>query len=105
MTEIKNMSNIFNFHNNIQTQIPKTSTNVKKCTHYKNNIQVFAKCCNKYYDCHLCHNESNDHKMIRRKIFKVKCMNCNCENPPINNCIDCNIKFAKNNFILINIVV
>jgi RING finger/CHY zinc finger protein 1 len=84
------MNNIFKFNN-------------KKCTHYKNNIQVFATCCNKYYDCHLCHNENNDHDMLRREIYKVKCMNCNCENPPINNCIDCNKQFAQNYCNICNI--
>jgi hypothetical protein len=93
MSEIKNINNIFNFNNEVK----------KNCNHYKNNVQVFAMCCNKYYDCHLCHNEQNDHKMSRKKICKVKCMNCNCENPPINNCIDCNITFAKNNCNICNI--
>ena len=103
MTEIKNMNHIFNFDfNNSQTEIKRDKI-IKKCTHYKNNVQVFARCCNKYYDCHLCHNEQNDHKMSRKKICKVICVNCNCENPPINNCIDCNITFGKKNCNICNI--
>ena len=90
------MNYIFNF----ETKLNKI---VKQCTHYKNNVQVFAKCCNKYYDCHLCHNEQNDHKMSRKKISKVICINCNCENPPINNCIDCNIIFGKKHCDICNI--
>lgn len=98
MTEIKNANSIFNF----KTEI-KNNVITKNCEHYKNNVQVFAICCNQYYDCHLCHNEQNDHKMQRKKIYKVKCINCKCENPPINNCIDCNIQFGKNNCNICNI--
>jgi RING finger/CHY zinc finger protein 1 len=102
MNEIKNINNIFNFNNEINTGIYNKKI-IKTCDHFKNNIQVFAECCNKYYDCHLCHNEKNNHKMVRKKIYKVKCINCNCENPPINNCIDCNITFGKKNCNICNI--
>lgn len=93
MTEIKNITNIFNL---------KTETNEiieiieKKCTHYENCLQVFAKCCNKYYDCHLCHNEQNNHKLNRKLIKKIKCVNCTTENDVGNKCKGCNIEFAKN---------
>ena len=68
---------------------------IKKCTHYENNILVFADCCNKYYDCHVCHNAENNHNLIRKKIKKIKCINCSTENNLTNECINCKIKFGN----------
>jgi hypothetical protein len=88
MTENKNINNIFNF--------PKEQTKIeKKCTHYNNNLLVYADCCKKYYDCHLCHNEEEGHVMDRSYINKIKCSNCNIETSPSKNCKNCNIDFGK----------
>lgn len=82
MQEIKNITNIFNLN--------------KKCTHYESNLKVYAKCCNEYFDCHLCHNDIKDHKMNRKTINKVLCIKCNTENKLTNECSNCNIQFGKN---------
>ena len=76
---------------------------IKKCTHYENNIQVYAKCCNKYYDCHLCHNEENNHKFNRYSLNKIKCTDCSTENNLGNTCIECKVTFAKNHCNVCNI--
>jgi threonine dehydrogenase-like Zn-dependent dehydrogenase len=55
----------------------------KKCLHYSNNVLVFAKCCDKYYDCHLCHNEKNDHKLVRKEIEILGSRNCTNEFPEV----------------------
>lgn len=68
------------------------------CKHHKNKCKIFAKCCNKYYDCPKCHNKNETHILDINTIDKLKCSNCNCdnnlnENPT--NCYNCNIKFAS----------
>lgn len=75
----------------------------KNCKHFKNNLQIFANCCNKYYDCHLCHNDNNDHKFYTYKIKKIKCINCNSENNFSNQCYNCKINFAEKFCNLCNI--
>lgn len=76
---------------------------IKKCNHLNNNVQVYAECCKKYYDCHLCHNEVNDHRLIKYTIKKVKCTNCSTENCISDNCRNCKIKFGENNCRTCNI--
>lgn len=78
-------------------------TTVKKCTHYNNNLLVFANCCNKYFECHLCHNANNDHDLVRRHIKKVKCINCSTENNLGNECSNCKIKFGNMHCSICNI--
>jgi hypothetical protein len=90
----------------------------KNCTHFSNKNQIYASCCNKFYDCHLCHNEQvTDHKITRKYITKIKCIECCSENKICNKstllqdpsackkprgcaseniCTTCNIQFAKN---------
>jgi len=69
----------------------------KKCNHFSNKIQIYASCCNKFYDCHLCHNEQEvDHKITRKYIKKIKCVECFSENEICNKCNSCNIQFGKN---------
>ncbi len=77
--------------------------NIKSCTHYDNNLQIYATCCSKFYDCKLCHNELNDHKMEYDEKNRIKCINCNTEsnvpygdnNNMVTHCKNCKINFGK----------
>jgi len=69
---------------------------IKKCTHYSNNLLVYADCCNEYFECHLCHNEERGHILNRPKINKIKCTNCSTINKIGTHCTNCKIEFAKN---------
>lgn len=88
MTDIKSIDNIFNILNCTETKI------TKKCTHYNNNLQVYANCCKKYYDCHLCHNEEEGHNMNRLNISKIKCITCSTVNSPSHECKSCNTSYS-----------
>lgn len=71
---------------------------VKSCKHYKNNLKIYTKCCDKYYDCFKCHNKKETHIVDNSKIELVKCNNCNednylSKNP--NSCYNCKIKFGS----------
>lgn len=89
MSEIKNITNIFNFK--------KTEVSIQKsCVHYKNNVQIYAKCCNKYVDCRLCHNNENDHQIVYDQNKKTKCTNCSTEDDNVSShCKNCNINFGN----------
>ena len=91
MTEIKNINNIFNFNNEqICFDIKKT------CKHYNNKMQIHAYCCNKYFDCDLCHNEKSDHKINRKLIYKLKCIRCKKDTSIVDKCYHCHSEYAKN---------
>ena len=76
---------------------------LKTCTHYDNNVLIYGECCKDFFECHLCHNETKDHTLNRKKINKVKCINCNSINRLGENCRNCNIQFAKKYCGLCNI--
>jgi len=73
---------------------------VKTCAHYDNNVRIFASCCGKFYDCHLCHNEEHadgaePHIVDRVAIKRVQCVNCGMTASPSSECRSCGITFAK----------
>jgi len=61
----------------------------KNCSHYKNKVQIYANCCDKYYDCRLCHNEENNHVIRYGEHKKAKCIKCDTENDITTHCKNC----------------
>ena len=73
---------------------PQRSNNVKKqadrwlCNHYKRRCMVKFECCDKYWPCHRCHNETStceQKKLKSRDTTMVKCMECGKEQQVTNN--------------------
>lgn len=48
------------------------------CTHYHRWLIPICHTCKKPFNCHFCHDEVSDHKMIRNKTLMMKCLLCNC---------------------------
>ena len=74
----------------------------KKCTHYNNNIMIYANCCNKYFDCYKCHNEKSNHRIFSYNLTHIKCLSCNHDNKfginiKSNSCVNCKTPFSKYN--------
>ncbi|KAI3894295.1 hypothetical protein MKX03_001842 [Papaver bracteatum] len=47
------------------------------CKHYKRNCKLFASCCNQFFTCIHCHDESVlDHTMDRESTTEMMCMKC-----------------------------
>ncbi|KAI3941243.1 hypothetical protein MKX01_029817 [Papaver californicum] len=47
------------------------------CKHYKRNCKLFASCCNQFFTCIHCHEESVlDHTMDRESTTEMMCMKC-----------------------------
>lgn len=70
------------------------------CNHYERNCFIVSPCCNKQFNCRLCHDEfyefkKDEHKINRFEISKIICKNCNTEQNVSNECINCNIKFGE----------
>lgn len=67
------------------------------CEHYNRNCKIIAPCCNKVFDCRLCHDKffEDDHKINRYDIKKVICNECQTEQDISNECTKCKIKFGK----------
>ncbi|KAL5022067.1 hypothetical protein ScPMuIL_001222 [Solemya velum] len=65
------------------------------CEHYKRKCHLIAPCCGKEVSCRVCHDESENHELIRNDVKKVKCLKCNEIQEVRQNCIKCNTLFGK----------
>ena len=69
----------------------KTSKCIKVpfCSHYKKYNYLYTACCNKIYGCRFCHNENEDHELVRSETKFMQCRSCytfqkisnSCQNP------------------------
>ncbi|EAS31712.2 CHY zinc finger domain-containing protein [Coccidioides immitis RS] len=46
------------------------------CKHYKRNVKLQCFTCKKWYTCRFCHDDIEDHTLIRRKTENMLCMMC-----------------------------
>ena len=94
MNNIKNNESIFNIEKEITAQ---------KCSHYDNNIEIYAECCGKYFNCNKCHNDVCSNKVFNNEVKKIRCKKCKNPGVPGEKCISCNITFAKKSCLKCNI--
>ncbi|XP_028406496.1 uncharacterized protein LOC114528982 isoform X2 [Dendronephthya gigantea] len=104
-TRARNQNARFNFPStsNNPNGRSERSNNVKKqpdrwlCNHYKRRCMVKFECCDKYWACHRCHNETStcqQKKLKSRDTTMVKCMECGKEQQFGQFCVSCNTQFA-----------
>lgn len=73
------------------------------CEHYKRKCKLISNCCNKEYDCRLCHDKieyeenitESAHKLDRKSTKLIVCLDCKKIQNISNNCINCKIKFSE----------
>jgi uncharacterized CHY-type Zn-finger protein len=46
------------------------------CVHYRRNVKLQCSTCAKWYPCRFCHDEQEDHALIRRETKNMLCMQC-----------------------------
>lgn len=59
------------------------------CAHYKRNVKLQCSTCHRWYTCRFCHDEKEDHMLIRKETKNMLCMLCGCPQPAGDVCIDC----------------
>lgn len=59
------------------------------CAHYKRNIKLQCSACDRWYTCRFCHDEVEDHSLIRRETKNMLCMLCGCAQPASEECAQC----------------
>ena len=64
------------------------------CDHYDRNCLLECPKCLKFYQCRLCHDEHEDHKIDRFSVKNIKCKLCKTVQPPSNKCKKCLIEMA-----------
>jgi uncharacterized CHY-type Zn-finger protein len=65
------------------------------CVHYHRNVKLECHTCKKWYTCRFCHDEAEDHALIRRDTENMLCMLCGHAQPAGQNCRKCEEQTAQ----------
>lgn len=65
------------------------------CQHYKRNVKLQCTTCKKWYTCRFCHDEVEDHHLIRHKTQNMLCMMCGHAQPAAHFCENCEGQAAQ----------
>lgn len=65
------------------------------CQHYQRNVKLQCHTCKKWYTCRFCHDEVEDHHLIRRDTENMLCMLCGHAQPAAQNCRQCGEQTAQ----------
>lgn len=88
---------------NKNDSIKKENPMVYGCKHYLRRCKIISPCCNKIYDCRLCHDDENynietnilkKHKIDRFKIQEIICNNCEKKQLVHQYCENCHACFG-----------
>ena len=64
------------------------------CRHYKRNVKLQCSTCDRWYTCRLCHDEAEDHILIRKATKNMLCMLCGCAQRAGEFCVECGERTA-----------
>ena len=64
------------------------------CPHYMRNVKLQCSACLKWYTCRFCHDEVEDHLLIRRETKHMLCMLCGCAQAAAEDCESCGERTA-----------
>ncbi|KAJ9466403.1 E3 ubiquitin-protein ligase MIEL1 [Diplonema papillatum] len=77
-----------------EAQPLETETTYNGCKHYVRKCKLVCPECDEAFACRLCHDEREDHSLDRFKVTKVRCMQCDSEQPASEACVYCLTRFA-----------
>jgi len=64
------------------------------CSHYKRNVKLQCSTCDRWYTCRLCHDEVENHILIRNATKNMLCMLCGCAQRAGEFCVHCGERTA-----------
>lgn len=65
------------------------------CVHYHRNVKLECNTCKKWYTCRFCHDEVEDHVLVRRDTKNMLCMLCGHAQPAGEICRQCEEQTAQ----------
>jgi uncharacterized CHY-type Zn-finger protein len=72
----------------------KEEVQVLGCPHYKRNVKLQCSTCDKWYTCRLCHDEAEDHILVRKDTKYMLCMLCGSAQRAGEFCVECGERTA-----------
>ncbi|KAI8090148.1 zinc-ribbon-domain-containing protein [Gilbertella persicaria] len=65
------------------------------CKHYRRNCKLQANCCQKLASCRFCHDDVEDHTIVRSDTKNMLCMFCLKLQPAAQSCMHCGEQMAR----------
>lgn len=78
----------------IRPKEEKGEVQVLGCQHYKRNVKLQCSTCEKWYTCRMCHDEVEDHVLIRKATKNMLCMLCGSAQKAGEFCVECGERTA-----------
>ncbi|KKA27430.1 hypothetical protein TD95_002013 [Thielaviopsis punctulata] len=74
---------------------PEDDEIYKGCKHYRRNVKLQCSTCSKWYTCRLCHDNKEDHELVRTETKNMLCMSCACPQRVSDTCVNCGESAAR----------
>ncbi|KAI1817108.1 hypothetical protein GGS20DRAFT_534583, partial [Poronia punctata] len=65
------------------------------CEHYRRNVKLQCSTCNRWYTCRFCHDNVEDHNLIRKETKNMLCMFCGTAQKASQTCVSCEAPAAR----------
>ena len=59
------------------------------CKHYRRNVKLQCSTCARWHTCRFCHDDAEDHTLVRRETRNMLCMLCGAAQPASEVCREC----------------
>ena len=76
-------------HSDLDDDGGQATPHLLGCRHYKRNVKLQCSTCERWYTCRFCHDEVEDHFLVRKDTKHMLCMLCGCPQPAAETCINC----------------
>ena len=65
------------------------------CSHYRRGVRLQCSTCERWHTCRFCHDEAENHALVRRETKNMLCMHCGRPQPAQQDCRFCGVRSAK----------
>lgn len=65
------------------------------CSHYRRGVKLQCSTCERWHTCRFCHDENEDHALVRRATKNMLCMHCERAQPVGQDCRYCGVRSAR----------
>lgn len=65
------------------------------CSHYRRGVKLQCSTCERWHTCRFCHDENEDHALVRRGTKNMLCMHCERAQPVGQDCRYCGVRSAR----------
>jgi uncharacterized CHY-type Zn-finger protein len=72
-----------------------TPPDVLGCAHYRRGVRLQCSTCERWHTCRFCHDEKEDHVLVRKETKNMLCMHCGRPQPAQQDCRHCGVRSAK----------